>query len=337
MDLDDDDDDVIDPSAGLSRAERVRLRAARREREQRILAENPNHPTIEHIVDNRVFLLGLDELYRRRMKRHESTELLACARAVAAELNVPPADVPIEGYYAETRRLAEYFRLVRGLRAVPNTASSRVARMPELRRLMSVMSAPLFGRPVGLEQLLPVGRDPLSQALVDIGDDPSQLTVGTLAERAARVALETDDFSLVGLASISRDPVVLAALRESVVLYAEFVTMSRESLEPPVHLYLWQVDEELTRRAARFVATFNQLFDDDLPEPVAENADLFFNAAAEEDIIGRCVCIAGTPPPARFYHWAIARGPDGRPVVEEFWDSEIWTTERYARRTGSDP
>jgi len=32
--------------------------------------------TVERIVDNRVFLLGLDQLYRERMKRHESTELL---------------------------------------------------------------------------------------------------------------------------------------------------------------------------------------------------------------------------------------------------------------------
>jgi len=57
----------------------------------------------EHVVDNRVFLLGLDQLYRERVKRHESTELLTCARAVAARLNVAPAAVPIEGYYTETK------------------------------------------------------------------------------------------------------------------------------------------------------------------------------------------------------------------------------------------
>ena len=78
------------------------------------------------------------------------------------------------------------------------------------------------------------------------------------------------------------------------------------------------------------MARFNELFADDLPEPVAENAGLFFEAADEDDIIGRCACIGRTPPPVRYYHWAIARGPDGRPAVEEFWDSEIWTTERYS-------
>lgn len=45
----------------------------------------------ERIVDNRVFLLGLDELCVR-VKRHESTELLTYARAVAARLNVTPED-----------------------------------------------------------------------------------------------------------------------------------------------------------------------------------------------------------------------------------------------------
>ena len=36
------------------------------------------------VVDNRVFLLGLDVRYREAMKWREGTELLACARATAA-------------------------------------------------------------------------------------------------------------------------------------------------------------------------------------------------------------------------------------------------------------
>lgn len=71
----------------------------------------------EHVVDNRVFLLGLDQLYRERVKRHESTELLTCARAVAARLNVAPAAVPIEGYYTET--------LINGLSPISSSAHTR--------------------------------------------------------------------------------------------------------------------------------------------------------------------------------------------------------------------
>ena len=40
-----------------------------------------------HIVDNRVFLLGLDELYRKAMKRIESVELLACAAEARTSLS----------------------------------------------------------------------------------------------------------------------------------------------------------------------------------------------------------------------------------------------------------
>jgi len=142
----------------------------------------------------------------------------------------------------------------------------------------------------------------------------------------------SSDFSLSGLASIARDPVVLAALRESVVLYVLGKSrFRREPDHPPVPVFLWRVDAELARRGARFVAAFNELFDDDLAEPIAENADLLFEGAHEEHVIGRCACIGQTLPPTRYYHWAIRPGPDGRPTVEEFWDSELWTTERYSR------
>jgi hypothetical protein len=245
------DDELFDPDAHLTKAERARRHTERRRNRQRILAEDPNHPTVEHIVDNRVFLVGLDQLYRTRMKRHESTELLTCARAVAATLNVPPAEVPIEGYYGETRRLTEYFRLIR------NESVGRVAARREFQRLTSVMAAPLYGRPVRRGHLFPVGYDSLTQALDETGGDLSRLTIGNIVDRAYHVAIETEDFSLVGLASFVRDAVILAALRESVVLYAG---------------------------VSRF-----------FPEPVEENADLFFDAADEDEIYGRCVRIAEVP------------------------------------------
>src|SRR4029079_15725650 len=73
------------------------------------------------VVDNRVFLLGLDELYREAMKSHERGELRDAARSVASALDLDPAkgrDDPVEGYYTEDARLTEYFRLMRSLQAV---------------------------------------------------------------------------------------------------------------------------------------------------------------------------------------------------------------------------
>ncbi|PYO86754.1 MAG: hypothetical protein DMD58_16020, partial [Gemmatimonadetes bacterium] len=209
-----------------------------------------------HVVDNRVFLLGLDALYRGAMKRNEGFELLRCAREVAWSLHVKPADVPVEGYYAEDEHLTEYFRLLRALQEEPNDRVAAVERLPAYQRLYEVTSSPLYGRPRNEE-----------------------------AEQAAR---DMDDYSLVGLAARTQDPVVLAALRESVVLYAQ-VMMFGMALEPPV--VEWRVDEELASQANRFIDAFHALFPQGrrLPAATAENAATYWDACDEKGIVGRCV------------------------------------------------
>src|SRR4051812_37751581 len=99
------------------------------------------------VVNNRVFLLGLDELYRESMKRHERDELLRCARETASVLSVAPADVPIEGYYTEDEGLTEYFRLVRALQRVPKDRESEVMNLVGFKRLLQVTESPIFGPP----------------------------------------------------------------------------------------------------------------------------------------------------------------------------------------------
>jgi hypothetical protein len=195
--------------------------------------------------------------------------------------------------------------------------------MPEFRRLLAVTSSPIYGDATNVGRLLPVARDSLWQALEDEWPDWS---LNRLVNRAHHVALETGDCSLVGLALLSRDPVVVAALRESVVLY---VGMRMGASLEPIHRYFWRVDAVLAERAARFVATFNALFDEDLPAPVPDNGEEFFTAAKLSAIAGRCVCIGHTEPPdLRYYHWAIA-SRDGVLSVEEFWHPELWSTQRY--------
>jgi hypothetical protein len=286
-------------------------------------------PLADRVVDNRTLLLGLDELYRKSMARHERSELLSCARAVARVLRVVPADDPVEGYYCEDASLAEYFGLVTALRNVAESSTSRVAALPEFRRLLLVMSSPIYGRAHHPDKLLPSGWDPLSEVL---RRSFPEWTVGRLAEEAARAASETDDISLVGLAARIRDGVVLAAIRESVVLYATLV-VGRALQQPACQ---WEVDEELCTAAARFVDTFNVLFDESLPAPSPDNAGAFWTACRNNDIRGRCVRIGidDRNGPIRHYHWAIRPGPGGEYVVDEFWDSDVWTTARYRRQLG---
>jgi hypothetical protein len=288
-------------------------------------APGPGGRAFECEVDNRVFLLGLDALYRRAMKEHERGELLACARRVSAALKVPPADVPLEGYYSEHADLTAYFRLMRALQHVPLGRAAEVASLPEFRRLFAVTSSPIFGSPTR-EFLLPVGSDPLSKALKE-ARSLDAWTVPRLTAAASAIAREDSDCSIVGLAARTEDPVLMAAVRESVVLYAEMRTLG---LMPASRTFVWRVDADLSASAQRFVDTFNALFGEELPPVSAEYAHVFGEAADVLQIIGRCVRIGQTDGAQQGqYHWAVARTSEGHLAVDEFWAMEIWTTDQY--------
>jgi hypothetical protein len=150
-----------------------------------------------------------------------------------------------------------------------------------------------------------------------------------LTAAAKTIARETDDHSLVGLAARLEDPVVLAALRESVVLYARDIS---GSILPARLTFVWRVTPDLCAAAQRFVDTFNALFGQELPPPTAQFAHVFGNAFEESEIIGRCVRLGQAAHGGPFYHWAVVKGPTEQLVVHEFWDAEIWTTTRFRGR-----
>lgn len=280
---------------------------------------------VEHVVTNRVFLIGLDQLYREIMGKHESTELLACAREVAHALHVDPAHVPVEGYYTDAPELTSYFLFMRALQNESLGRGPEVDSLPAFRRLLEVTSSPLYGRPKR-ERLLPAGIDPLTAAL-EAPDVPWSVTL--LSQKAAEIARLTDDCSLIGLAARSGDPVVLAALRESVVLYASRAIFDREP-EPERHIYVWQVDPELSAAAGRFVQVFNQLIEEALPFPTPAAAETYGKVADSADLNGRCVNLGTDPGRSQpFYHWALCEDRAGRLAVVDFWDDELWTTERF--------
>jgi hypothetical protein len=277
------------------------------------------------IVNNAVFVLGLDDLFRDAMKAHERTELLDAAKATADTLSVFPADVPIEGYYNEDEELTQYFQFVRALQNVPKYRESELKTDAGFARLKQVTGSPIFGPPSKQDSILPAGNDCLTDALQQTF--PSW-NIQSITKRAFDIAVESDDFSLVALAALSFSSVVLAALRESVVLYARIPISCAPTQE---HEYVWQVDQQLASRAALFVDEFNTLFDASLPAPDPSNAKVFWDACKLWGIIGRCVRIGfdDSVRPARQYHWAIDHDGQHNLLVKDFWDTEIWTTSRY--------
>jgi hypothetical protein len=286
------------------------------------------------VVDNRTFLLGLDELYRNAMKALESERLLPCARKVAETLHIQPATVPIEGYYHETPALEEYFRWMRSLQEQDESAEARVKQLHEFQVLWEVTSSPLYGRPQRKGKLLPVGRDALSQAL---GDMVPNWSVEGLTKAAYAAALQFDDYSLVGLAARTKDAVVLTGTRESVVLYAEPVVYGLHRGPEPG--YEWRVDEELAAAANRFIATFNGFVPDALPRAEAASAQRYYKAYADNEILGRCVRLGQTKDGSQHYHWAIIvkalSGGRFELGVDDFWNKDIWTTAKYRETQGS--
>lgn len=281
------------------------------------------------VVNNRKFLLGLDGMARSAMKHFEVTRLLPCASVVASTLKIAPAEVPIEGYYSGDVDLTAYFKLVRALQEVKENRKSEVEGLAEYRRLCEVLASPVFGEAQWRGKLLPVGRDPLSHALIANQYHPEKWTVPILVEAARKVALDSDAVSLVSLAAYIGDAIVLAALRETVALYAEEARALSVRPRPPQ--YKWVVDQDLADRANRFIKVFNDLTGASLRAAEAANAGHYYRAQEDAEIVGRCVRLGRneTTDPVRYYHWAIRQGRSGKLEVHDFWSEDVWTTERY--------
>src|SRR5262249_26669822 len=161
---------------------------------------------------------------------------------------------------------------------------------------LAVVSAPIYGRPRWSGRLLPVGRDSLSEALSECAP---RWTLDRLTRAAAAAARELDDFSLVGLAALVHDAVVLTAVRESVTLYAEQLVLG----EPPRREIVWRVDGDLAEQAGRFIDAFNGLFQGELPPAAVGHGEDYWEAYEGTTIAGRCVRLGrDSGPPVRYYH-----------------------------------
>lgn len=286
-------------------------------------------------VTNRVFLLGLDEIYRSRMKRFEERTLLPLAQIVATRLNIQPGDIPVEGYYAENKQLTLYFRLLRTLQQEPIKKRADIDTLPEFQKLFDVVSSPIFGKQHDSHALLPQAQDPLTIALGKIG---SLWNTDNILVAAHDIALQTNDISLVGLASRAGDVIVATALRESVVLYVEALHLGTST---PTFIYNWQVDPSLAAAANHFIYIFNELIKDDVPSRFAlpsaspENGEDYYFSYLDNDFLGRCVCLGTDPSSNRKYHWAvlpqfITQG-NVEYILDEFWSNTLWTTEMYRK------
>ncbi|PHS19001.1 MAG: hypothetical protein COA78_01155 [Blastopirellula sp.] len=277
------------------------------------------------IVDDDTFLLALDVFFREGMKQIESSELLVCAESISRELSLDPSTCPIEGYYHETPELSQYFRLMRSIQEVEKNREREISDTRSFERLKQVSSSSIFGICDDRDDLLlPRRRDVVAYALLDLAPE---WKLQEVLERARDVS-SPDDYSLVGMACRFGSPYVVAALRETVALYAAMMPGCAWEIE-----YRWEVSSELETLANQFIEAASIDIGFEIPKANSENAPHYFEKGTGSDILGRCIAIGynDAESPQLYYHWAIRLIlADGKPDVEEFWDEQLWTTERYS-------
>lgn len=288
------------------------------------MKKNSSSPITLELTDRKL-LLGLDYAFRERMKRFEINSLLPASRSLMSKLHIKPVNCPIEGYYSELPELSEYFFNTRSLQSLDDSMATSLSTHQDYQILNEVCSSAIFGAETRsgffIQRL-----DPLYLALNNITVDHWQLD--TIMTEAQHISTKSNDCSLVGMAALIGDSMVLAALRETVALYAAVAAGS--AIAPPTYQYQWNVSPALEERASQFVSAFNILGAENLPEPTAKNAEFYYLQSDQNHIIGRCIRIGfdDSSSPAKHYHWAI-RPPSHTPRIEEFWSEDIWTTKRY--------
>lgn len=282
---------------------------------------------IVKLVDNRVFLLGLDYLYREQMKIFEQEILLPAVSELIHTLKTPVLELPIEGYYYETEKLTEYFLKVRSLQKNTREHADLVKTTAAYQLLSTIFSSSIYGFKQA-QGFFPQSLDSLYFALTST--PVSTWSISSLVAAAQTISLANHDISLVGLAASIGDSVVLTALRESVALYAAVAAGCALGKEPPIVQYVWQVDEQLQDRANQFIEIFNLLTNSQLPLAQAHQAKIFYTAYEQNNIFQRCIYLGfnDSKLPMEYYHWAIGY-ENGQPISKDFWSKEVWTTEKY--------
>lgn len=294
--------------------------------------------TIVRIVDDRSLVLGLDQMYRDEMKALESNELLECVREVVATLKTTPSQqIPVEGYYWESETLTEYFYGMRHLQGLPEDRRPEVDGLNSFQKLSKVASSRIYGEPVASEFLLPRSRTSLDRVLSALPESESllkEVSVESIIQQGKEIAMQNQDGSFVGLALQTGDPVVVAACRESVVLYNDCVFIA--AAPEPTYVYEWNVSPAMEKLTQQFVRHLEEATGIRLPTPGPETARSYSYAGDANEIQGRCVALAQHPT-LGWYHWAIYYDRDlKRNETQAFWAKKLWTTKLYKGHTRVD-
>lgn len=296
-------------------------------------------------VDNLAFFRIVDKQVRESMQKVE-TELLPVAEGALKESGLPLQTHPVEGYYGKTPELMQYFNHIRTLQL---NSSNKVGK--DITKLHDFYTNEVFGLGQAVRTAINAKGvwypneppavispmvDPLTVAVVKVGDNPATVHQDLTVENIAKV-LDSVELGkgLVGFGSLvdkierektgEYDPIATTLARETTVLSAYVPALKS--------MPQYRVSSDVEVQGNKVIDAYNALFKAAGSNVRIQNVTRENAFALNHDLpeMNRCVRLFNLELPGKdreFYHWAIGnRG--WKPAVIDFWRKEIVTTDMF--------
>jgi hypothetical protein len=284
--------------------------------------------TNEYIVGDFELILGLDSFYRNQMKEYETKVLLPLIIQIFQKLNISQKEYPIEGYYYESDELKNYFNYIKTLQQVSIKRKEDLQDMSGYKKLTELFCSGLYGKYEYKDNILPQTKDPIYYALESLPIE--KWNVENIMNTANTIINDTDNTTIVGLGVLLKNPIIVTALRESVVLYSDFYCTGAPDFSIKyINKYIWNVSKEIENLANKIIEIFNEICPYKIPKAIEKNAEIYYDEFTSNPIDLRCVRIGHDNFSGRNFHWAIKNQEylTSNYKFIEFWDTKLWTTE----------
>ena len=190
---------------------------------------------------------------------------------------------------------------------------------------MELFCSGLYGEFEFTDCILPIVKDSLYKAMEILPEE--KWNAKSILDEAYLNLLKGNDNTIIGLGVLLKNPVIVTLLRESVVLYSDFLfTGGPDFRVKYVYKYIWNVSIEIEKKAQKIIQTFNSICPYKIPDAIKKNVKIYYEKYISNPIYMRCVRIGFNG--YNHYHWAIRKKDYFTEDFEfiEFWDSKIWTT-----------
>jgi hypothetical protein len=282
----------------------------------------------EHIVGDFELILALDAFYRHRMQKYETEDLLPLVIEIFQKLGISPDKFPIEGYYYESEKLESYFNYIKTFQQVSIKHKEDLQNMLGYKKLTELYCSGLYGKYEYKDNILPQVKDPVYYAMESLSTE--KWNVKNILDMAYTIINDIGNTTIIGLGILLKNPVIVTALRESVVLFPEFYTAGDPDFTIKyINKYIWNVSKEIEKLANTIIEIFNGICPYKIPNATEINAELYYKEFTSNPIDIRCVRIGYDNLSGQNYHWAIKNQEylTSNYKFMEFWDEKLWTTE----------